>query len=100
MDFYCKTIGTRKFVRYITMSAMEGCPLIGVSLYTCKALRGVLTSIVQESQGLTILYAFVMLLLVMISLHMLNFRLIVAEFCPLVFLIHDTVLGEIKISST
>ena len=34
MDFYGKTIGTRKFVRYIAMSAMEGCPLNGVSLYT------------------------------------------------------------------
>ena len=37
---------------------------------TCIALRGVLT---QESQGL-ITYAFVMLLLAMISLHMLTFR--------------------------
>ena len=49
---------------------------------TCIALRGVLTSLLQESQGL-IKYAFVMLLLAMISLHMLTFRLIVtmvAEF--------------------
>ena len=39
-----------------------------------------------------------MLLLVMISLHMLTFRLVVtmfAEFCSLVILIHNTLLGEI-----
>ena len=69
---------------------------------TCIALRGVLTSLFQESQGL-ITYAFVMLLLVMISLHMLTFRLMVtmvAEFCSLVILIHNTLLGEITISST
>ena len=69
---------------------------------TCIALRGVLTSVLQESQGLTT-YAFVMLLLAMISLHMLIFRLMVtmvAEFCPLVILIHNTLLGEIMISST
>ena len=62
----------------------------------------VLTSLLQESQGL-IKYAFVMLLLAMISLHMLTFRLIVtmvAEFCSLVILIHNTLLGEIMISST
>ena len=44
-----------------------------------------------------------MLLLVMISLHMLTFRLMVtmvAEFCSLVILIHNTLLGEITISST
>ena len=37
-----------------------------------------------------------------ISLHMLTFRLMVtmvAEFCSLVILIHDTLQGEIKISS-
>ena len=48
-------------------------------------------------------YAFVMLLLAMISLHMLTFRLMVtmvAEFCSLVILIHNTLLGEITISST
>ena len=44
--------------------------------FSCIALRGVLTSVLQESQGL-ITYAFVMLLLVMISLHMLTFRLMV-----------------------
>ena len=69
---------------------------------TCIALRGVLTSLLQESQGL-ITYAFVMLLLAMISLHMLTFRLMVtmvAEFCSLVILIHNTLLGEITISST
>ena len=69
---------------------------------TCIALRGVLTSLLQESQGL-IKYAFVMLLLAMISLHMLTFRwmvTMVAEFCSLVILIHNTLLGEITISST
>ena len=69
---------------------------------TCIALRGVLTSLLQESQGL-ITYAFVMLLLAMISLHMLTFRLMVtmvAEFCSLVISIHNTLLGEIAISST
>ena len=69
---------------------------------TCIALRGVLTSLLQESQGL-LKYAFVMLLLAMISLHMLTFRLIVtmvAEFWSLVILIHNTLLGEITISST
>ena len=72
------------------------------SICTCIALRGVLTSLLQESQGL-ITYAFFMLLLAMISLHMLTFRLIVtmvAEFCSLVILIHNTLLGEITISST
>ena len=39
--------------------------------------KGVLTSVLQELQGLTT-YAFVMLLLAMISLHMLTFRLMVA----------------------
>ena len=66
------------------------------------ALRGVFTSVLEESQGLTT-YAFVMLLLVMISLHMLIFRLMVtmlAEFCSLVILIHNTLLGKITISST
>ena len=56
-----------------------------------------LTSLLQESQGL-ITYAFVMLLLAMISLHMLTFMLMVtmvAEFCSLVILIHNTLLGEI-----
>ena len=58
-------------------------------------------------QGLTT-YAFVMLLLVMVSLHMLTFRLMVtmvAEYCSLVILTHNTaahntLLGEITISST
>ena len=47
--------------------------------------------------------SFVMLLLAMVSLHMLTFRLMVtmvAEFCSLVILIHNTLLGEITISST
>ena len=60
-----------------------------------------LTSLLQESQGL-ITYAFVMLLLAMVSLHMLTFRLMVtmvAEFCSLVILIHNTLQGEIMISS-
>ena len=68
---------------------------------TCIILRGVLTSVLQESQGL-ITYAFVMLPLAMISLHMLTFRLMVtmvAEFCSLVILIHNTLLGEITIRS-
>ena len=63
------------------------------------ALRGVLTSVLQESQGLTTT-TFVLLL---ISLHMLNFRLMVtmvAEFCTLVIFIHSTLLGKITISST
>ena len=34
MDFYGETIGPQKFVRYIAMSTIEGCPLSGVSLYT------------------------------------------------------------------
>ena len=49
----------------------------------CITLRGVSTSVLQESQGLTT-YAFVMLLLAMISLHLLTCRLMVtmvAEFC-------------------
>ena len=29
-----ETIGTRKFVRYIAVYALEGCPLSGVPLYT------------------------------------------------------------------
>ena len=70
--------------------------------YTCIALRGVFTSVLEESQGLAT-YAFVMLLLAIIPLHMLTFRLMVtmvAEFCLLVILIHNTLLGEITISST
>ena len=56
-----------------------------------------LTSVLQESRGLTT-YAFVMS---MISLHMLTFRLMVtmvAEFCSLVIPIHNTLLGEITIN--
>ena len=44
-----------------------------------------------------------MLLLAMIPLHMLTFRLMVTmvdDFCSLVILIHNTLLGEIMISST
>ena len=70
--------------------------------YIQNELRGVLTLLLQESQGL-ITYAFVMLLLAMISLNMLTFRLMVtmvAEFCSLVISIHNTLLGEITISST
>ena len=65
-------------------------------IYT-YALRGVLTSVLQESQGLTT-YAFVMLLLGMVCLHKLTFRLMVtmvAEFQPLVIFIHNTMQGEI-----
>ena len=61
-----------------------------------------LTSVLQELQGL-ITYDLVMLLLAMIPLHMLTFRLMVtmvADFCSLVILIHNTLLGEITISST
>ena len=57
---------------------------------------------IAEPQGL-IAYAFVMLLLAMIPLHMLTFRLLVtmvAELCPVVILIHNTLQGEIMISST
>ena len=76
--------------------------VITIHMYTCIALRGVFTSVLEESQGLTT-YAFVMLLLVMVSLHMLTFRLMVtmvAEFCSVVILIHNTLLGEITINST
>ena len=76
--------------------------VITIHMYTCIALRGMFTSVLEESQGLTT-YAFVMLLLAMISLHMLTFRLMVtmvAEFCSLVILIHNTLLEEITISST
>ena len=62
-----------------------------------------LASVLQESQGLITTYDFDMLLLVMIPLQMLTFRLMVtmvAEFCSLVILIHNTLLGEIMISST
>ena len=48
-------------------------------------------------------YDFVMLLLAMISLHMLMFRsmvTMVADFYPLVILIHNTLQGGITISST
>ena len=65
----------------------------------CIKLRGVSTLVLQESQGLTN-YAFDMLLLAMISLHMLTCRLMitmVTEFCSLVILIHNTLLGEITI---
>ena len=68
----------------------------------CIDMRGVLTSVLQESQRL-ITYDFVMLLLVMIPLHVLTSRLMVtmvANFCSLVILIHNTLLGEITISST
>ena len=63
--------------------------------------RSVYISITRITRVKT--YAFVMLLLAMISVHMLTFRLMVtmvAEFCSLVFLIHNTLLGEITISST
>ena len=71
-------------------------------IWFCITLGGVSTSVLQELQGLTT-NTFVMLLLVMVSLHMLTFRLIVtmvAEFCSLVILIHNTLLGEITISIT
>ena len=58
------------------------------------ALREVLTSVFQELTT----YDFVMLLLAMISPHMLTFRLMVtmvAEFCPLVILIHNTLQGSV-----
>ena len=61
-----------------------------------RALREVLTSILQELQGLTI-YAFVMLLL---ALHKLTFSLMVTMVAEFIFLIHNTLLGEIMISST
>ena len=70
--------------------------------FSCIVLRPVLASVLQESQGLTT-YDFVMLLLAMIPLHMLTFRLMVsmvADFCSLVFLIYNTLLGGIMISST
>ena len=73
--------------------------VITIHMYTCIALRGVFTSVLEESQGFTTF----MLLLAMITLHMLTFRwmvTMVAEFCSLVILIHNTLLGEITISST
>ena len=63
---------------------------------TVLCVNGVLTSVLLELKGLTI-YAFVLLLLAMISLHMLTFRLmvtIVAELRYFIFLIHNTLLGE------
>ena len=48
-------------------------------------------------------YDFVMLLLAMIYLHMLTYRLMVtmvADICSLVIPIHNTLQGEITISST
>ena len=71
-------------------------------MYTCIMLLEALTSVVQETQGLTT-NGFVILLLVMISHNMPTFRLVVAmaaEFRSLVILIHNTLLGEIIISST
>ena len=76
--------------------------VVKVCICTCITLRGVLTSVLQELQGLTT-HDFIMLPLAMISLHMLTFRLMVtmvADFCSLVILIHNTLLGEITISST
>ena len=73
--------------------------IIAIYMYMYCIVR-VLTSVFQESQGL-ITYAFVMLLLAMMYLHMLTFRLIVTmvpEFCSLVIRIHNTLLGEITIS--
>ena len=75
--------------------------VIAIYMYMYCIERNV-KSLLQESQGL-ITYAFVMLLLAMISLHMLTFRLMatmVAEFWSLVILIHNTLLGEVIISST
>ena len=75
--------------------------VIAIYMYMYCIVRSVKISI-KESQGI-ITYAFVILLLAMISLHMLTFRLMVtmvAEFCSLVILIHNTLLGEITISST
>ena len=76
---------------FICMYSARTYYVITIHMYTCIALRGVFTSVLQESQGLTT-YAFVMLLLAMVSLHMLTFRLMVtmvAEFCSLVILIHN-----------
>ena len=56
MDFYGKTIGTRKFVRYIAMSAMEGCPLSRVSLYRISVMNDVLVSQVTMILLVTIPY--------------------------------------------
>ena len=61
-----------------------------------------LTSVLQESQGLTT-NAFDILPISMISPNMPMFRSVVAmvaEFRSLVILIHNTLLGEIMISST
>ena len=60
-------------------------------LYT-YCIAAVLASVLHESQVLTT-YA-------MIPRHMLTFRSMVAEFCSLVILIHNTLLGEVTISST
>ena len=61
-----------------------------------------LTSVLQESQGLTI-HAFVMLPLAMISLHMLTFRLMftmVADFWSLVILLHITAKTNVMVILT
>ena len=61
-------------------------------MFTCIMLLGVLTSVLQETQGLTT-KAFVILLLVMISHNMPTFRSVVAmvaEFHSLIIPIHNT----------
>ena len=65
-----------------------------------RVLTSVLHTIITKVNNIILLF---MLLLAMISLHMLTFRLMVtmvAEFCSLVILIHNTLLREITITST
>ena len=71
-------------------------------MYMYYIVRSVNIIITRITRVLTT-YAFVMLLLAMIYLYILTFRLMVtmvAEFCSLVILIHNTLQGEIMISST
>ena len=75
--------------------------VIAIHMYMHCIEKGVSISITRITRVNKI--CFFMLLLAMISLCMLTFRLmvtVVAEFCSLVILIHNTLLGEITISST
>ena len=63
-----KNLGMSTYVKNEIMESLYTC--------TCIALRGLLTLVLQESQGLKT-YEFDMLLLATISLHMLTFRLMI-----------------------
>ena len=75
--------------------------VIAIHMYMYCIEKSVNISITRMTRVNNI--CFFMLLLAMISLHMRTFRLMVtmvAEFCSFVILIHNTLLGEITISST